>query len=295
MSQKHPFKKGKSKLIAPLILEGKTNNDIYDFIKENRLDEQFSKPITKRTITNIRWKMKSDGFLGEDGFPVNEDDTMSKSSQIKDENGYSFDDPKYSDQFRKDEDDPNEDSKPPLLAQRRPDWDLLSVEQVNKIVDPQTRQRILDYKTFWEQAKSEVNPDYATREQFDSFKTDMQERLSNLEESLSDTIVETLNKLKANNPTEAEVAVADDIVEVSDPSIDLETENPLDDAVDSVIELEGSIISRKTVGFTPKSLMLYDLTRKKGFRGNFADFVNSCISSALKGRKFKLTVEEDVP
>ena len=52
MSQKNPFKKGKSKLIAQFILEGKTNNDIYDFVKENRLDEQFSNPITKRTITN---------------------------------------------------------------------------------------------------------------------------------------------------------------------------------------------------------------------------------------------------
>ncbi len=110
------------------------------------------------------------------------------------------------------------------------------------------------------------------------------------------TILETLNEMQVEKPNNPEVALADveKIADVSDPTIDLETENPLDDAVESVIELEGSIISRKTVGFTPKSLMLYDLTRKKGFRGNFADFVNSCISSALKGRKFKLTVEEDV-
>lgn len=120
------------------------------------------------------------------------------------------------------------------------------------------------------------------------------ESSESVEDLIKRTIVETLNKLEEDNPepvvVEPEVAIAD----VTDPSMDLETENPLEDAVDSVIELEGSIISRKTVGFTPKSLMLYDLTRKKGFRGNFADFVNSCISSALKGRKFKLTVEEDV-
>ena len=238
--------------------------------------------------------MKSDGLLGEDGFPVIQDDPKPPITPIDEQRGFSFDSKEYANRFPRDENDPQVDSTPPLLAQRRPDWDILSIKQINEIADIQLRQEILDYKTFWEQAKQEVAPIYATREQLDNFKTEIQGSLNNLKEGISETIVETLNKLKEDNPgpriVEPEVAIAD----VTDPTIDLETENPLEDAVDSVIELEGSIISRKTVGFTPKSLMLYDLTRKKGFRGNFADFVNSCISSALKSRKFKLPVEEDV-
>ena len=297
MSQKNPYKKGKSKLIAPFILDGKTNDEILDFIKSNKLGERFGSPITKRTIVNIRWQMKSRGLLGEDGFPIVEDNSQSKSNSEEKESGYSFDDPEYSERFSGLEDDPKEDSRQPLSAQRRPDWDLLSIEQVNEIADPQMRQKILNYKTFWEQAKSEATPDYATKEQFDTFRTEIQENLQGglkeLKETLSETIVETFNKMQADNPTNPEVEVAgvDDVIL---PSMDLEIENPLEAAADSVIELAGSIISQKKIGFTSKSLLLFDLVRKKGFKGNLADFVNSSITSAMRGRKFKLVVEEDV-
>jgi len=301
MSQKNPYKKGKSKLITPFMLEGKTNDEIYEFIKENKLDERFTSPITKRTIINIRWQMKSEGHLGKDGFPITQEEPESKSTSIRGPNGYSFDDPEHSEKFRTDEDDPKEDSRQPLLAQRRPDWDLLSIEQVNEIADPQIRQKILNYKTFWEQAKQEATPDYATKEQFDTFRTEIQENLqgglNELKETLSETIVETFDKMQADNPAptpmnpEVEVAGVDDVIL---PSMDLEIENPLEAAADSVIELAGSIISQKKIGFTSKSLLLFDLVRKKGFKGNLADFVNSSITSAMRGRKFKLVVEEDV-
>jgi len=131
--------------------------------------------------------------------------------------------------------------------------------------------------------------EYATVKDVNTLRKDIQYLAASIsKEPSSNPSNET-----SSNP-DVEVAELADFTEVIDPSMNLETENPLEASKASVIELEGSIISRKTVGFTPKSLMLFDLTRKKGFRGNFADFVNSCITSALKGRKFKLTVEEDV-
>lgn len=119
------------------------------------------------------------------------------------------------------------------------------------------------------------------------------ESSESVEALIKRTIMETLNEMQTDNPIEAEVAAVEE-ANVILPSIDLETENPLEDAVDSIIELEGHIISKKMIGFTSKSLLLFDLVRKKGFRGNLADYVNSSISSAMKGRKFKLVVEEDV-
>ncbi len=141
---------------------------------------------------------------------------------------------------------------------------------------------------------------YTTKEEFESLKNSTKEDLetiiisiNNLAALMNEELPEIQDGEPPSNP-ETGIADVDNIAEVIDPSMDLEMENPLETMVDSVIELEGSIISRKSVGFTSKSLLLFDLVRKKGFRGNFADFVNSCISSALKGRKFKLVVEEEV-
>jgi len=142
--------------------------------------------------------------------------------------------------------------------------------------------------------------EYAMREDFETLRNSTTENFELLKESVNN-LASLMNEelpaiLGGEPPSNPEIGIADrdNIVEVIDPSMDLERENPLVTMVDSVIELEGNIISRKSVGFTSKSLLLFDLVRKKGFRGNFADFVNSCITSALKGRKFKLVVEEEV-
>lgn len=95
------------------------------------------------------------------------------------------------------------------------------------------------------------------------------------------------------NPATVETAEVEES-EPIDPSMDLETENPLDNLSQETVELEGSIISRKWVGFTPKNLMLFDMARHRGFPGNFADFVNASIDSAYKSRSFKLVVKDAV-
>jgi len=143
------------------MLEGKTNEDIYVFIKENNLDKDFKVPVTKRTITNVRWQMKSEGYLNEDGKPLNKEDRDDKIASIKKENNENKDNEADSKKTNgdnedpnKENEDPNKDSKKKTKIQRRQDWDQLSLEQVNKIADPQMRQKILDYKTFWEKARA---------------------------------------------------------------------------------------------------------------------------------------------
>ena len=62
---------------------------------------------------------------------------------------------------------------------------------------------------------------------------------------------------------------------------------------DELVEMEGQIIAIKSVGFVPKSLMLFDIVKNRGFTGNLADFVNSCISDAFKSRKVKLVISDE--
>jgi len=299
----NPYKKGKSKLIAGLMLEGWNNEKIYNHISQNKLDERFSSPITMEMIYKVRTKFNQSG-LTDRLMERAQRKVLEEKKEFQEESlEPHFSRVSYDSQQQKDVADIEEKTSGRFPPKGRPEWDLLTMEQINSIEDPQLRTTILEHRSYREKIKQEVTSDYATSEQFDGFKKEIQSnlldidgRLNDLKESISETIVETFNKMKASNPQNPETTLADldDVAEFTDPSMDLETENPLEATTDSVIELEGSIISRKTVGFTPKSLMLYDLTRKKGFRGNFADFVNSCISSAMKGRKFKLTVEEDV-
>ncbi len=289
------------------MLEGWSNDKIYNHIHDNKLDERFNNPVILDNIYQVRTTFNKKGITDQMK-ERQEEQVQQVAIQVSEPRVIPEDDgsPKvlYDSELHEESMEPKEKVIGRYPPVGRPEWDLLTVDQVNDIKDPALRTLILEYRSYREKIKQEMTPDYATKEQFDGFKSEIQEnlmgldgRLNELKESISETIVETFNKMQVEKPNNPEVALADteEIAEVSDPTIDLDTETPLEDVAASVIELEGSIISRKTVGFTPKSLMLYDLTRKKGFRGNFADFVNSCISSALKGRNFKLTVVEDVP
>ena len=298
----NPYKKGKSKLIASFMLEDWSNDKIFNHIHDNKLDQQFSNPVVMENIYQVRTKFNQLGLTDKmrelkEGAVVKDESELPETPEDDGSPVVLYDSKLHGEVA--DPDGKNIGKYPPV---GRPEWDLLTTDQINDIKDPQLRTLILEYRSYREKIKQEVTPEYATSEQFDNFKTELQNnlqdfdgRLNDLKESISDTIVETFNKMQANNPS-PEIAIADleEIADVTLPSMDLETENPLEGSMDSVIELDDAIISKKTVGFTPKSLMLFSLTRKKGFRGNFADFVNSCIDSALKGRNFKLTLVEDV-
>lgn len=58
--------------------------------------------------------------------------------------------------------------------------------------------------------------------------------------------------------------------------------------VDSAISRKIIGLTWKTVGFTPRSLLLYDVARKKGFIGTFDDFVNICIYLAMNKQIFRV-------
>jgi len=161
----NPYKKGKSKLIADLMLEEWSNEKIYNHITDNKLDERFSHPVTMDNIYQVRTRFNQKGITD-------------KMKELKEEQERTVVTPE--EELRK---TPEDDGSPRVLYDSklqgevvdsnekiigkyppvgRPEWDLLTTDQINKIEDPKTRTLILDYRSYREKIKQEITPDYAT-------------------------------------------------------------------------------------------------------------------------------------
>ena len=92
-------------------------------------------PITKRTITNVRWQMKSRGILGQDGLPINKDDPKTPSTSLGQERVPSLDDPQDPQDTIIREDDPKEDSNKTVLPTRARAGKNTHSETVEVLVD----------------------------------------------------------------------------------------------------------------------------------------------------------------
>lgn len=129
-------------------------------------------------------------------------------------------------------------------------------------------------------------------EEFETLKlqvSGIRTRMGGLEEHMEDIkgFMAQISAQGSLNPTPFE-ADADPELE---PTVEAATFNPLQqEETDDIVEMPGRIIAKRTVGFTPKSLMLFDLTVSEGFKGTFADFVNTCIGDAFRGRGIELAV-----
>jgi hypothetical protein len=62
---KNPYKKGKSKLIASFMLEGWSNDKIYNHINDNKLDQQYSNPVIMENIYQVRTRFKQTGITDQ--------------------------------------------------------------------------------------------------------------------------------------------------------------------------------------------------------------------------------------
>jgi len=61
----NPHKKGKSKLISELMLEGWSNDKIYNHITDNILDARFTNPITIEMIYHVRTRFNQKGITAK--------------------------------------------------------------------------------------------------------------------------------------------------------------------------------------------------------------------------------------
>lgn len=298
----NPYKRGKSKLVANLILDSKSNDEIRDYWKVNGLEERLG-VLNSDLLHNTRSELKSKGLLDDYGLPIQkvEPTPVKVSSPTPNPN-------------------PVQDSgaggggeaSPALVPieeggelKLRPEWDLLTLDQIGHIVDPVLRTRILNYKTEKSKIRQELRPEYATRGEIDLLRTDVSAKMGDIQETLN-----TLIK-KFDDPEPPEESDAEEPEEETEDEAPLPKRLPkLATAVnrleaaeqeeapqegggdDDLIEVESGVIIRKHIGFTAKSVMYYEIDRAGGFGGNLADYVNSCIEDAHKGRDIQLAVVE---
>jgi hypothetical protein len=150
-------------------------------------------------------------------------------------------------------------------------------------------------------------PEYATQGEIDLLRNDFATRIGGIEESInrlitkfddSESSEEEEQEPEESDPEEEEeeatppkkplrLATAVNRLEVAEQETEQESGGD-----DDLIEVEGLVVIRKHIGFTAKSVMYYEIDKAGGFGGNLADYVNSCIEDAHKGRDIQLAVIE---
>ena len=146
-----------------------------------------------------------------------------------------------------------------------PDWDVLTPETINHIVDPVLRAKILNYKTEVAKVKQMHKPEYATQGEIDLLRNDFATRIGGIEESINRFIT------KFDDPEEEEeeatppkkplrLATAVNRLEA------VEQETTQEGSDDDLIEVEGVVIIRKHIGFTAKSVARAKLATHHGTR-----------------------------
>lgn len=303
---RNPFKRGKGLVLSNLILEGKTNEQIEDYYIGMGFDKKYG-ALNNNYMYQVRSKLKKDGLLDSEGFPIktnvsdpSKPTEIKETEKIKDEEG--------AEKNKGTEEKPNVIS--PII--RRPDWDLLSIEQINQIGDSELKMNILNYKTEVAKIKQELKPEFATRGEIDQLRVDigtqiqgmakqMSEQINKLTPSKADPKAKALKKDDdSEEEAEEESVINPSIVEAENPlSGQEEEEAPKSNAGGSLVEIQKGVIVAKLIGFTTKALMWYELDKAGGllpsgepFGGNLADYVCSCIEDVHVVRGIELSVNQ---
>ena len=295
----NPFKRGKQKLVTNLILDNKTNDEIRDYWVVNGLGERVG-DLRNELIHNTRSELKRRGLLDDLGIPLKKvDSVLSKESlpspapnpdqgSLGEGGGKALPESAPINEVHE--------------FQLHPDWDVLTPETINHIVDPVLRAKILNYKTEVAKVKQMHKPEYATQGEIDLLRNDFATRIGGIEESINRLITKfddsESSEEEESDPEEEEeeatppkkplrLATAVNRLEVAEQETEQESGGD-----DDLIEVEGLVVIRKHIGFTAKSVMYYEIDKAGGFGGNLADYVNSCIEDAHKGRDIQLAVIE---
>ena len=294
----NPITRGKGKLIANLMLDGRNNDEIREFYKTNGLEEKMGE-LRSALLHSVRYDLKARGLIDEFGHPIKKVETA--QSELPPSSPTPGPGASQGEEA-------NSSSHPALAPreefQRHPDWDTLTLEQIGHIADPALRIRIMNYKTEISKVRQELRPEYATRGEIDLLRNEVSGRFGGIEESINRLISKFDDPEPSEEEGEAEFEEEEQEVAPTRKPIKLATAvNRLEAAEqeeapqegggdDDLIEVESGVIIRKHIGFTAKSVMYYEIDRAGGFGGNLADYVNSCIEDAHKGRDIQLAVVE---
>ena len=298
----NPFARGKSKLVANLMLDGKKNDEIRGFWKENGFEEKLG-VLNKELLHSVRSGLRSKGLIDEFGYPIKKDESTHSEAQ---QTGPA---PSLGDERAKvdSSSSPNESAPRDEVHefQLHPDWDVLTPEIINHIVDPVLRAKILNYKTEVAKVKQTLKPEYATQGEIDLLRNDFATRIGGIEESINRFITRFDDpKPEEEEENEADPEEEEAEEEAPPPKRPLRLATAVNrleaeavpesgqESDDDLIEVEGVVIIRKHIGFTAKSVMYYEIDKASGFQGNLADYVNSCVEDAHKGRDIQLAVVE---
>jgi hypothetical protein len=168
-----------------------------------------------------------------------------------------------------------------------PDWDVLTPETINHIVDPVLRARILNYKAEVAKVKQTLKPEYATQGEIDLLRNDFATRIGGIEESINRFITKFDDPEEGQEPEESDPEEGQE-PEESDPEEEeeeatppkkplrlatavnrleaVEQETTQEGSDDDLIEVEGVVIIRKHIGFTAKSVARAKLATHHGTR-----------------------------
>lgn len=282
----NPYSKGKSRIVAELVLQGKTNEEILQYISDNDLAKRYPpNGVTKRDIWMVRGDLRKNGVVDADGFPVKKEVALPQQAPPQQQESAPL--------------GVAQEPTPPAFI-RVPQWDKLTVEEVQHIADPEMRAKILNYKTDQEKYRQTFKPEYVTRGEVDLLRGEVSTRMGGVEEKIN-RLLELAQPIQEEEPEEPEeVEEEEEASPRKPPRVQLavnrlQSEEAAEDTEpgdDDLIEVQTGVIIKKNIGFTAKSVMYYEIDRAGGFGGNLADYVNSCIEDAHKGRDIQLAVVE---
>ena len=242
------------------MLDGKKNDEIRGFCKENGFEAKLG-VLTKELLHSVRVGLRSKGLIDEFGYPIKKDEfTHSETHQSSPAPSQSSPAPTQSSPA------PSQSAPRDEVHefQVHPDWDVLTPETINHIVDPVLRAKILNYKTEVAKVKQMHKPEYATQGEIDLLRNDFATRIGGIEESINRFITKFDDPEEGQEPEESDPEEEEE--EATPPKKPLrlatavnrleavEQETTQEGSDDDLIEVEGVVIIRKHIGFTAKSV-----------------------------------------
>ena len=135
--KENPYDKGKRVIIADLILDGLDNDEIRDRWVTDKYTESFGSDITRNDIYDARTRLKAMGLLDPiTGRPKAEKKDAVVLSPV------TLPETKVTEESHS--------------VFNHPDWDKLSFAEIDAILDPTLKTRILDYRSDKRRAAAEA-------------------------------------------------------------------------------------------------------------------------------------------
>jgi len=188
------------------MLEGWDNDRIFNYIKENQLDDKYKTPLSKDFLYSTRWKLRRDGIFEK----MERDKKAKKKAEVEEEAKKDLPDSNETATNTTGKNEESGDSPP----EGRPEWAVMTAAQIDLIEDPALKAQILEYRTYKDRQRLAAQQPYVTNEQLNYFKNEVSGRMTKLEGDLigikdsNQQILTAINKItgesgEANTSQEA--------------------------------------------------------------------------------------------